>query len=76
MYAIWMPGPWEIALIAIIALILFGGKRLPEVGRALGKAIVEFKKGLKGIQDEIEEAGEKKEPEEKEKTSKNDSQES
>lgn len=75
MYAIWTPGAWEIALIAIIALILFGGKRLPEVGRALGKGIVEFKKGLKGIQHEIEEAGEKKKPEEEEKTSKNDSQE-
>jgi len=75
MYAIWMPGPWEMALIAVIALIIFGGKRLPEVGRALGKGIVEFKKGLKGIQDEIEEAGEKKEPEEEEKPSKDDSQE-
>jgi len=77
MYAIWTPSAWEIAFIAIIALILFGGKRLPEVGRALGKGIVEFKKGLKGIQDEIEEAGEKKKPKEEEKTSKNenDSQE-
>ena len=75
MYAFWTPSPGEIALIAIAALILFGGKRLPEVGRALGKSIVEFKKGLKGIQDEIEEAGEKKEPEEEEKPSKDDSQE-
>ncbi|KPJ62945.1 MAG: hypothetical protein AMS15_02220 [Planctomycetes bacterium DG_23] len=75
MYAIWTPGPWEIALIAIIALILFGGKRLPEVGRALGKGIVEFKKGLKGVQDEIEKAGEKKEDEKEEEASKEDSPE-
>jgi len=47
-----MPGPWELAIIAIIALILFG-RRLPEVGKSLGKGIVEFKKGLKEVQDEV-----------------------
>ena len=36
-----------------IGLLLFG-RRLPEVGRSLGKGIVEFKKGIKGIEDEIE----------------------
>ena len=46
-------GPGEWILIAGIALLLFG-KRLPEVGRSLGKGIVEFKKGLKGIEDEVE----------------------
>ena len=48
-------GPGEWILIAGIALLLFG-KRLPEVGRSLGKGIVEFKKGLKGIEDEVETA--------------------
>jgi len=52
MLAFWMPGPWELAIIAIIALILFG-RRLPEVGKSLGKGIVEFKKGLKEVQDEV-----------------------
>jgi len=52
MLAFWMPGPWELAIIAIIALILFG-RRLPEVGKSLGKGIVEFKKGLKDVQDEV-----------------------
>jgi len=51
--AFWMPGPWELAIIAIIALILFG-RRLPEVGKSLGKGIVEFKKGLKEVQDEVQ----------------------
>lgn len=50
--AFWMPGPWELAIIAIIALILFG-RRLPEVGKSLGKGIVEFKKGLREVQDEV-----------------------
>ena len=39
-------------LVVGIGVLLFG-KRLPEVGRSLGKGIVEFKKGLKGLEDEI-----------------------
>src|SRR4051812_37042364 len=50
-----MPGFGEMLLIAGLGLLFFG-KRLPEVGRSLGKGIVEFKKGLKGIEDEVEEA--------------------
>ncbi len=48
-----MPGATEWIIIGIIGLLLFG-KRLPEVGRSLGKGIVEFKKGLKGIEDDID----------------------
>ncbi|HYE61119.1 MAG TPA: twin-arginine translocase TatA/TatE family subunit [Phycisphaerales bacterium] len=44
---------WELLIIAGIALLIFG-KRLPEVGRSLGKGIVEFKKGLKGVEEEID----------------------
>lgn len=50
--AIGMPGGVEWLIIAAIGLLIFG-KRLPEVGRSLGKGIVEFKKGLKGVEDEI-----------------------
>ena len=46
------PGPFEMAVFAAIALLLFG-KRLPEVARSLGKGIVEFKKGVRGIEDEV-----------------------
>jgi len=46
------PGPFEWIIIAGLGLLIFG-KRLPEVGRSLGKGIVEFKKGLKGVEDEI-----------------------
>ncbi len=49
----WTPGWMEMAVIGVIALLLFG-KRLPEVMRSLGKGIVEFKKGVKGIEDEVE----------------------
>src|SRR4051812_38272211 len=53
--ALGMPGGVEWIWIAAVALLLFG-KRLPEVGKSLGKGIVEFKKGLKGIEDEVEDA--------------------
>jgi sec-independent protein translocase protein TatA len=44
---------WEWIIIGLIALLLFG-RRLPEVGRSLGKGIVEFKRGLKEIEDDID----------------------
>lgn len=55
-----MPGPLEMMVIAGIVLLLFGN-RLPSVMRSLGKGIVEFKKGVKGIEDEVESAGESSE---------------
>lgn len=47
------PGPMEMAIIGIIALLLFG-KRLPEVARSMGKGIVEFRRGMSGIENEIQ----------------------
>ncbi len=44
--------PMELLIIGVIMLLLFG-RRLPEVGKSLGKGIVEFKKGLKGVEDEM-----------------------
>jgi sec-independent protein translocase protein TatA len=49
-------GNWEILIILALGLLIFG-RRLPEVGRSLGKGIVEFKKGLSGVEDEINNAG-------------------
>ena len=48
-------GEWNWIIIALAGLLLFG-KRLPEVGRSLGKGIVEFKKGLAGIEEEIDQS--------------------
>src|SRR5207253_4252190 len=45
-------GPIEMIMVMGIAILLFG-KRLPEVGRSLGKGIVEFKKGLSGVAEEV-----------------------
>jgi len=46
-------GMMEMLVVMGVAVLLFG-KRLPEVGRSLGKGIIEFKKGLRGIEDEFD----------------------
>jgi sec-independent protein translocase protein TatA len=50
-----MPGGAEWIVLLVIGLLIFG-RRLPEVGRSLGRGIVEFKRGVKGIDDEITDA--------------------
>lgn len=45
-----MPGGTEWLIIGAFGLLLFG-KRLPEVSRSLGRSIIEFKKGLRGVED-------------------------
>ena len=49
-------GGWEIVLVLVIALLLFG-TRLPKVARSLGQGVTEFKKGIKGIEDDVTNAG-------------------
>ena len=44
-------GFWEIILIVLIILLLFGGQRIPELMRGIGKGINNFKKGVKGEDD-------------------------
>ncbi len=51
----WVPGPLELSVIAVVALLFFG-RRLPEVAKSMGKSIVEFKKGLKDVKDDIDTA--------------------
>jgi sec-independent protein translocase protein TatA len=48
-------GPTELLVVAFVSLLVFGN-RLPSVMRSLGKSVTEFKKGVAGIDDEIEEA--------------------
>jgi sec-independent protein translocase protein TatA len=46
--------PWHIILILLIALLLFGGKRLPEIGRSLGSGMREFKDSVMGDKEQPE----------------------
>ena len=48
-------GGHEILLLVVLGVLLFG-RKLPEVGRSLGKTVVEFKKGVGGLEDEVREA--------------------
>jgi sec-independent protein translocase protein TatA len=46
--AMWTPGPLEIVIILVIVLIIFGPKRLPDLGRSLGHGMREFKDSVTG----------------------------
>jgi sec-independent protein translocase protein TatA len=46
-------GPLEIGIVLVIALLVFGPKRLPELGGSLGQGIRDFGKGIKGEDDEV-----------------------
>ena len=50
----------EILLIAFVVLLLFGGKKIPELMRGLGRGVREFKEGKDNIKKELEESTEKK----------------
>lgn len=54
-------GTPELILLFLIILVLFGGKKLPELARSIGKSIKEFKDGLKENTDEKKEGASKKE---------------
>ncbi len=62
--AFWTPGPFEMIVILIVAVLIFG-RRLPEIARNMGKSVSEFKKGIKEagkakdeIIEDVREAGE------------------
>lgn len=50
-------GPWELAIILVLGVLLFGS-RLPGLARSVGRSVVEFKQGLRGVEQEVRRAGE------------------
>ena len=46
-------GPWEVMLIFLVVLLLFGAKRIPEIAQGLGKGIREFRKAAHEVSDEV-----------------------
>lgn len=47
----WVPNMYELLLLLALAFLFFG-RKLPELGKSLGQSVVEFKKGLKGVEDD------------------------
>ncbi len=58
LFSLGMP---EILLIALVVLLVFGGKKIPELMRGLGKGVNEFKKGMKDVETELKKEDETKE---------------
>lgn len=48
-------GFWEIALIVLAIILLFGGKKIPELMKGLGKGVKSFKEGMKDVEDDVKE---------------------
>jgi sec-independent protein translocase protein TatA len=48
-------GFWEITLIVLVVLLLFGGKKIPELMRGLGKGVKSFKEGMKDVEEDVKE---------------------
>jgi len=55
----------EIAIIVVVALLIFGPSKLPQLGKSVGESIREFKKSMKTVKEEIEKDDEPKDPEKK-----------
>jgi sec-independent protein translocase protein TatA len=51
-------GPWEIAILLVVVLLVFGPKRLPEMGKSLGRGMREFKSSITGKDEERDEPAE------------------
>ena len=47
-------GPWEIVLILLVIILIFDGKKIPELARGFGKGLREFKKTTREIKDEVD----------------------
>lgn len=58
-------GTWEIIIIVLVVLLLFGGKKIPELMKGLGKGVKSFKDGVNGVEDEKGKSKEESNPDTK-----------
>ena len=58
-------GTWEIVALVLVVLLLFGGKKIPELMKGMGKGVKSFKEGMNEVENEIKEDVEKPETEKK-----------
>ena len=57
-YPLGVIGPWQVVIIALVILLLFGGKKIPELMKGLGKGVKSFKEGMNEIEDQNNHADE------------------
>ncbi len=48
-------GPWEVLLILVVVLLIFGPAKLPQLGKSIGESLREFKKSMRGVTEEANE---------------------
>ena len=59
-YPLGVIGFWQLAIIVLIVLLLFGGKKIPELMKGIGKGVKSFKEGMNEIEDQINKSDEEK----------------
>lgn len=52
-YPLGVIGPWEVVIIALVIVLLFGGKKIPELMKGVGKGVKSFKQGYSEVENEI-----------------------
>lgn len=66
-YPLIMIGTWEIVAIVLLVVLLFGGKKIPELMKGLGKGVKSFKEGMNEVEKEVNEAVKEDNPKKEEK---------
>ncbi len=66
-YPLIMIGTWEIVAIVLVVLLLFGGKKIPELMKGLGKGVKSFKEGMNEVEKEVNDAVKEDTPKKEEK---------
>ena len=59
-YPLGVIGPWQIVILALLIVLLFGGKKIPELMKGIGKGLKSFKEGMNEVEDQINKSDEDK----------------
>ena len=59
-YPLGVVGPWQIVILALLIVLLFGGKKIPELMKGIGKGVKSFKEGMNEVEDQINKSDEDK----------------
>ncbi len=59
-YPLGVIGPWQIVILALLIILLFGGKKIPELMKGIGKGVKSFKEGMNEVEDQINKSDEDK----------------